>query len=140
MGFIVMIIAVISMSNTLLMGNIGSSRFIQSIAKDKKFPFNLHSIDESTNTPKNAIILITIITMFGLLFGNLENIATATNIFTIFVFFIVNISVISLRIKNPDDDRPFKIPFNINNIPITSLLGALSSIVLIIILIKYKLF
>ena len=140
MGFIVMIIAIISMSNTLLMGNVGSSRFIQNIAKDTKFPFNLHSIDKNTNTPKNAILLITIITMFGLLFGNLENIATATNIFTIFVFFIVNICVISLRIKKPDHNRPFKIPFNINNIPITSLIGASSSIIFIVILLKYKFF
>jgi len=140
MGFIIMIIAIISMSNTLLMGNIGTSRFIQSIAKDKKLPFNLDKIDEKNNTPKNAIILITIITMFGLLFGNLENIAAITNIFTIIVFFIVNISVIQLRIKKPDQDRPFKIPFNINNIPIPSLIGASSSILLIIILIKYKLF
>jgi len=140
MGFIVMIIAIISMSNTLLMGNVGSSRFIQNISKDKKFPFNLHSIDENTNTPKNAIILITIITMLGLLFGNLENIATATNVFTIIVFFIVNIAVISLRIKKPDHARPFKIPWNINNIPISSLIGASSSILFIIILLKYKLF
>lgn len=139
-GFFTMFIAIISMSNTLLMGHIGTTRFIQSITKDKNLPFNLHEIDEKYHTPKNAIIFITIITMFGLLFGNLENAAAIANIFTIFVFFIVNICVIQLRFNDPHHNRPFKIPFNIFNIPITSVIGALSSILLIIILIKYKYF
>ena len=140
MGFLMMIIAIISMSNTLLMGHIGASRFIQSVTKDKKLPFNLDYIDEKYQTPKNAIIFITIITMFGLLLGNIENSAVIANLFTILLFFIVNIAVILLRFKDPDRDRPFKIPFNINNTPISAIIGAVSSILLIVILIKYKYF
>lgn len=140
MGYVMMIVAIISMSNTLLMGSIGSSRFVQSISKDIGLPFNLDKIDETTKTPKNAIILITILSMFGLLFNNIENAAAVANFFTIILFFIVNISVILLRIKDPDRNRPFKIPLNMYDIPITSIIGTLSSILLLITLIKYKLF
>lgn len=140
MGFLMMTIAIISMSNTLLMSSIGTSRFIQSVSKDINLPFNLDKIDEKTHTPKNAIILITIISLFGLLFKNIETSVAVANFFTIIIFFIVNIAVILLRIKDPDRKRPFKIPFNIYDIPITSVIGALSSILFIFTLIKFKFF
>lgn len=139
-GVIMMIIAIISMSNTLLMSSIGTSRFVQSVSKDINLPFNLDKIDEKHHTPKNAIIFITILSLFGLLFKNIENAAAVANIFTIILFLIVNIAVIILRIRDPDRNRPFKIPLNIFDIPITSIIGTLSSILLIFTLIKYKLF
>ena len=140
MGFIMMAIAIISMSNTLLMSSIGTSRFIQSVAKDINLPFELDKIDKTTHTPINAIIFITIISMLGLLFKNIENSAAIANFFTIILFLIVNIAVILLRIKDPDRNRPFKIPFNIYDIPITSIIGTLSSILFIFTLIKNKIF
>jgi basic amino acid/polyamine antiporter, APA family len=140
MGFIMMGIAIISMSNTLLMSSIGTSRFIQSVAKDINLPFGLDKIDQNNHTPKNAIIFITIISMLGLLFKNIENSAAIANFFTIILFLIVNIAVILLRIKDPERNRPFKIPFNIYDIPITSIIGTLSSILFIFTLIKHKLF
>ena len=125
------IIALVSMSNTILMGHVGISRFIQKIAPELKMPFHLEKIDEHTHTPKNAIIFITIFTLFSLLLGNLENSVKITNVFSLMVFFMVNISVIKLRTSIPDEKRKFKMPGNINNIPIPAIIGAVSSLLLI---------
>ena len=70
---ILMIIAIFSMSNTLLMGHIGSSRFINSVSRNISLPFNLDKIDEKNKTPKNAIIFVTILSLIGLFLKNLEN-------------------------------------------------------------------
>ena len=129
-GKLLLLIAVISMSNTLLLGHVASSRFIQSTSKNINIPFNMDKIDDKTQTPKNAIIAVTLISLIGLLLGNLERSVSITNIGTLFIFLLVNVSVIILRKKYPNAKRPFTIPFAINNIPISSIVGGLSSIVL----------
>lgn len=129
-GRIIFGIAVISMSNTLLMGHVGTSRFVQSMAKIIKMPFNMDHIDEKTNTPKNAIIVVTLISIFGLLLGNLERSVSITNIGTLLIFMFVNFAVIVLRKKHPKVKRPFKVPLSIDDVPITSVVGGVSSIVL----------
>ena len=133
-------IAVISMSNTLLMGHIGCSRFVNSVSKYEKLPFYLDKVDPKTQTPKNSIIFITVISIIGLLIGNLENAAIFTNISTMVIFIIVNLAVIQLRIIKPEIKRPYKIPFNIKNIPVPAIIGLLSNILLLITLIVYNLY
>jgi len=133
-------IAVISMSNTLLMGHIGCSRFVNSVSKYEKLPFYLDQVDPKTQTPKNSIIFITVISIIGLLIGNLENAAIITNISTMLIFIIVNLAVIQLRITKPEIKRPYKIPFNIKNIPVSAIIGFISNILLLITLIVYNIY
>ena len=92
-----------------------------------KLPGNFDKIDKVTNTPKNAIILVTVVTFIGLFLGNLENSVYITNIGVFVLFAIVNLAVIVYRKKN-NDKRPFKIPLNINNIPIPAVIGLISSL------------
>jgi len=136
----IFIIAIISMSNTLLMGHVGSARFIQSVSKQYNLPFNLDKIDEKTHTPKNAIVFITIASLLGMLLKNLENTTLFTNFGTLFLFFLVNLANIILRIKKPNIKRPFKAPLNIKNIPTTSIIGGLSSILFCYLIIKNNMF
>lgn len=137
-GSIITFIAIISMTNTILMGHVGTSRFVQSMAKELKIPYNLEKIDKKTNTPKNAIIIITVLTLMCLCFGNLENVLSFGNIGTLFLFFIINICVIVLRVKKPTIKRPFKIKGTIQNVPMTSIVGAVGSLILGFVLIKSK--
>ena len=120
----------VSMSNTLLMGHVGATRFIQSITKKINLPFGMDKIDKKRNTPRNAIILVTVVSIAGLLLGNFEKSVSITNIGTLFIFLLVNVIVIILRKKNPKAKRPFKVPFSIKNVPITAVIGGVSSIVL----------
>ena len=126
-GIIIYYIALVSMANTLLLSHVGTSRFIHAVSRDLKLPGNFDKIDKVTNTPKNAIILVTVVTFIGLFLGNLENSVYITNIGVFVLFAIVNLAVIVYRKKN-NDKRPFKIPLNINNIPIPAVIGLISSL------------
>jgi basic amino acid/polyamine antiporter, APA family len=128
-GKIMLFIALASMSNTLLMGNISSSRFIQSISKSISLPFNLDKIDKNTRTPVNAIVIFTIVCIMTLFMGNLEKITTSCNIATVLIFILINMTVIRLRLKLPNKKRNFKIPININNIPVSAIIGIIFSII-----------
>ena len=85
------------MSNTLLMGNITASRFIQSVSKYVKVPFNLDKIDKKTKTPLNSIIIFTVISVVALIIGDLEKITTYSNIATVIIFIFINLAVVKLR-------------------------------------------
>ena len=135
-GSILLLVAFVSMSNTLLMGHIGASRFIQSISDKINLPFGLGHIDKKTKTPRNAIIAVTLISILCLLLGDLEKSVSLTNIGALLIFLLVNIIVIILRKKRPDAKRPFRIPFSIRNIPISAVIGAGSSIILGLYLLK----
>ena len=124
------------MSNTLLMGSVAGSRFIQSFSKNIELPFNLQKIDKKTNTPINAIIFITIVSIIGVFIGNLEKVTSLTNISTISIFILMNLSVIVMRFTKPNHSRHFKVPFNINNVPVPSLIGLISSVIFIFVTIS----
>ena len=127
------------MSNTLLMGNITASRFIQSISKYVKIPFNLDKIDEKTKTPINSIVIFTIISVVALIIGDLEKITSYSNIATVIIFIFINLAVIKLRRYMPQKKRQFKIPLNIQGVPITSIAGLLLSILFTIISVNHLL-
>lgn len=75
--------------------------------------------------------MVILIIMAALSFiGKIETIAMIANLFIFITFFSVNLSVIVLRRSAPEIKRPFKIPFNISDIPIISLLGMLMTAVL----------
>ena len=137
----VYIIALLSMSGSILMTHVGASRFIQGVSTSVELPFGLNKIDSTTNTPVNAIVFITILSILGLGLGNLENSVIVTNIMTMVLFFLINLSAIILRIKQPDRERNFKIPGNIMNIPVPSIIGVVSSFILgILLMVKPNLF
>ena len=70
------------------------------------------------------------------LIGNLEKVTSLTNISTISIFILMNLSVIVMRFTKPNHSRHFKVPFNINNVPVPSLIGLISSVIFIFVTIS----
>ncbi len=132
-------IAIISMSNTLLMSNVSASRFIQRYTNDNLFlkKMKLDVIDKKTNTPINAIIFITITSILLIfLIRDFDKLISFSNISIFIVFIIMNLSVIVLRYKYPKKKRVFKVPFNLNNLPIPSIIAIIIGLVSIILVYK----
>lgn len=68
------------------------------------------------------------------IFTFVENIVTVANItvFTIVITFVlVNLSLIWLRYKEPNIERPFKVPLNIGKFPILPFLGLVISVAMV---------
>lgn len=128
-GLIIVVIALFSTSNTILSNMLGSSRVIYDMAKKVKIMAVFQRVS-NRQTPYAALILILVIMSAFALIGKIEVIAMIANVFIFITFFAVNLSVILLRRSNPQKSRPFKIPLNVNNMPVLSFLGMAMTLLL----------
>ena len=127
-------------------GLIGVSRLAFSLGSHHLFPPALSKVHPKFKTPYISIILFSIIALFILIPGFF-----ATNVFanmgalyavgSLLAFMFAHASIISLRIRKPELQRPFKLRLNIkikgHELPITAILGfVILMIIWIIILIS----
>lgn len=124
-GLVMSIIALFATANTVLIIMIVNSRMIFGMARDRALPHRFSILSVKRQTPSNAILVTMSFTMALLFFGDLTLVANATVVGVIITFFLVNLSAIALRRKNPDKIRPFKIWPSIKNVPIPALIGVI---------------
>jgi APA family basic amino acid/polyamine antiporter len=128
---IISVIALFATGNTILSNMVGSSRVILNMAKETKALKLLSYISPKRKSPLNALVLILLMMLAFALIGNIEIIARIATVFIFITFIVVNLSVIVLRIRQKEIPRPYRIPWNINNIPVLSVMGILSTLVLL---------
>ncbi|MCB7479695.1 APC family permease [Christiangramia sediminis] len=134
-GTILVIVALFATSKTILSNILGTSRMLYDVARDSEISWlrkftTLSGMGEKT--PNYAIIAVAVVTIaFGLI-GNLKIVASISNIFVFCLFGMVNIALLSFRIKNKDQDEEgiFKIPWNINNIPVPTVIALITILIL----------
>jgi len=128
-GILMSFIALFATANTVLIMMIVTSRMMYGMARDKALPEGLSKVSPKFKTPAVAILITMILTMIplGLYFiGDISTIADATVFGVLITFFLVNLSLIVLRKKKPELERPFKLKPNIRWLPIVSLLGSIA--------------
>jgi len=130
-GQILVIIALFSTANTILIGLVTASRQIYGIAKEKALPQIFTQINERTRTPLIAVYVSTAIAILFVLIGDIALVANITNLLLFLTFALVNLSLIILRYKCKPKKGKFRCPVNIGKFPLISLLGMISSIVMI---------
>ncbi len=120
------IIALFSTGNTVLISLIAGSRTLYGIGESYKLLKPFHKVHKKRRTPHVAIWTVMV---FAIIFTFIEDIgmvAELTN-FTLFVTFaVINLAVIALRYKYPDQIRKFKMPLNIGRMPVLAFAGFLS--------------
>lgn len=131
-GVVLAIIALFSTSNTILISILTASRQMYGMAKEKSLPKSFAKVNAHTNTPLFAILIVILVSMILTLIGDIELIASITNLFLFITFGSVNLSLIVLRYKMPKAKRYFTCPGRIGKVPLIPLLGFLSSIVMIV--------
>lgn len=124
-GIIMSFIALFATANTVLIMMIVTSRMMYGMARDKALPEGLSKVSQKYRTPALAVLITMILTMIPLFFGDISIVANATVFGVLITFFMVNLSLIALRRKKPDLERPFKLKPNIGWIPIIALLGCI---------------
>jgi APA family basic amino acid/polyamine antiporter len=122
-GLIMSLIALFATANTVLIMMIVTSRMMYGMARDKALPEGIGKVSPKFKTPALAILLTMIFTMVPLFFGDIRIVADATVFGVLLTFFLVNLSLIVLRKKKPNLERPFKQKPNISWMPIIALLG-----------------
>jgi APA family basic amino acid/polyamine antiporter len=123
-------------------GLMGISRLAFSLGRFQLIPPTLSRVHERFKTPYISIIifaLVALIILIPSLFAREEflNLGTLYAFGSLLSFIFAHASIISLRIKNPDWLRPFKLPWNVKfrqyEIPVTATLGLLGTLVIWII-------
>lgn len=120
--------AIAGLTSVLLVMQLGCSRVVYAMSRDKLLPKMFSSIHPKFHTPHvNTVVVGGVIAALTLLL-DLNAAAELCNIGTFTAFLMVCLGVIVLRKVDPDRHRPFRVPFA----PVTPILGALICLGLII--------
>ena len=125
-GIIMSFIALFATANTVLIMMIVTSRMMYGMARDKALPEGLSKVSPKHRTPALAVLVTMILAIIPLFLGDIRTVADATVFGVLITFFLVNLSLIVLRKKKPELERPFKLKPNISWLPIVALLGCIA--------------
>jgi len=127
------VVALFATSKTILSNILGTSRLLFDIARDSetKWLKKFTTLSGIGSTPNYAIVAIALVAIsFGLL-GDLKTVASISNVFIFIVFGMVNFSLLFYRYKNRGEAKaPFRIPLNVKNIPLPTVLAFLTILIL----------
>ena len=124
------IAALFSTGNTMLSNMLGSSRVLAYMGRDVR-PLKWMTAASKQKTPLRALLLILVVACAFASIGDIEVVARIATITIFLTFLVVNLSVIALRVKQPDLERPYRIPWSIGRVPVISVLGVLCTLVLL---------
>ncbi len=120
--------AIAGLTSVLLVLQLGASRILYAMSRDKLLPKIFSDIHPKYHTPHlNTLIIGGSIAALTLIL-DLNAAAELCNIGTFTAFFMVCVGVLVLRKTDPDRHRPFRVPFS----PFVPALGALICLGLII--------
>lgn len=125
---VILFIALFATTNTILIMLVSGSRILYGIARDKSLPPILGAVHQKRKTPWLAVIIICTLSCVFIFAGDISTLANISVFAIIMVFILVNFSLIWLRFKEPDVERPFKVPLNVKWFPILPALGIITPI------------
>ena len=111
-------------------GIIGVSRVAYSMSKSKLISRRVNWLHPRYRTPWITIVIFSIIAMILASFGDMVFLGELYAFGALTAYSITNLSLLALRVKHPEMERPFKIPLNLRfgwiEIPIISIIGVIS--------------
>lgn len=112
-------------------GILGISRLTFSMGKYKQLPPRFAKLHPRLKTPYMAIIFAGVVAAILILPGRVDLLADLYSFGAMLGFTSAHLSVIMLRIKEPDLHRPFKAPLNFHfrgvELPLTAILGGIAT-------------
>jgi APA family basic amino acid/polyamine antiporter len=107
---IVAVGAVAAMASVLLVFQLGQSRIFFSMGRDGLLPGWASRVHPRYKTPHITTVLTGVFVGFFAAFANIHEVIELTNIGTLFAFILVAGGVLVLRVREPDRERPFRVP------------------------------
>ncbi len=125
-------------------GILGISRLSYSMGQHKQLPPILGRLSSRFQTPYTAIIFAGVVAAVLILPGRVDLLADLYSFGAMIGFTSAHLSVIMLRIKEPDLHRPFKAPLNFHvrgvELPLTAIIGGICTFsVWVIVLVTHEL-
>ncbi len=110
-SWIVSLGAVVSMTAVLLVFQYGQPRIFFAMARDGLMPKWAAKLHPKYRTPHVTTIVTGVLVAVGALIAEENTIYDLTNIGTLAAFALVCVGVLVLRIREPNRERPFRVPF-----------------------------
>jgi basic amino acid/polyamine antiporter, APA family len=112
-------------------GLIGISRLSWSLSEHRQLPLLFSRLHSRYRTPWFTIVAFSVAAALLLLPGKTDFLGNLYSFGAMLSFTIAHVSVIRLRIAEPDRERPYRMPWNVrwrgSVIPLTAVLGALGT-------------
>lgn len=114
-------------------GLIGASRLSFNLGENYQVPRYVYRLHPKYKSPYVSLAIFAVLAVIIVVAsrGRLTFLADLYNFGAMLAFFMTHLSLIILRIRKPDDKRPFRIPFNIKlgkvYLPISGVIGALAT-------------
>src|SRR4051812_12002605 len=104
-------------------GLIGMSRLSWSLAEHRQLPALFARLHRRHRTPWFTIVFFSVLAGLLLLPGRTDFLGNLYSFGAMLSFTTAHLAVIALRVRDPDRDRPYRIPFSIRNIPVSAVVG-----------------
>ncbi len=119
-------IALFATLNTVLIILVVTSRMFYGMSKNTKIFKPLSQVHSKRRTPWVAVIVTMFLVMGLTLIGNISFVALMADLGSFLIFLTVNVTLIVLRYRKPDVERPFRVPLNIGRFPVIPAMGAVT--------------
>jgi APA family basic amino acid/polyamine antiporter len=123
-------VALVSTVNTSLLALTAGSRILYGMADVGALPRPLATVSRRTGAPVSAVLAAAAGASAFALIGELGLVASVTDFAVYVVFLAVNATVIILRVRRPDAERPFRVPLAVRRVPVVPLAGAAATMVM----------
>ncbi len=112
-------------------GLIGISRLSWSLSEHRQLPSIFSRLHPTFRTPWFTIVFFSILAGLLIIPGETTLLGNLYSFGAMLSFTTAHVSVIALRIKDPDRERPYRMPWNVRirgySIPMTAVLGAIGT-------------
>lgn len=119
-------------------GVLGVSRLSFSMGAHYQLPGVLYQVNRRFRTPHVTIFVFGIVAILLVLNGDVTDLSNIYAFAATITFTMAHLGVVGIRIKDPDEDRPFTLPLNVTikgrKIPILSVIGGLGTFIIWIII------
>jgi len=127
---VVGIAALFSTSNTLLSNLLGSSRVLSFMGRELGAMRGLSRLS-ARKTPVVALVLIAAVACGIALIGDIAVVARIATVSIFLTFMLVNLAAITLRFRQPDLRRPYRMPLHVGRLPVIPVLALLFTALLL---------
>src|SRR5499427_1493671 len=103
--------SVVAHTAVLLVFQLGQPRIFFSMARDGLLPQSFAKVHPRFRTPHVTTILTGVVVGVCAMFTSIDEMVDLTNIGTAFAFILISVGIIILRYREPDRERPFRVPF-----------------------------
>jgi APA family basic amino acid/polyamine antiporter len=112
-------------------GMIGISRLSWSLAEHRQLPSLFSQLHPRFRTPWFTLLFFSGLASVLILYGNTEVLGNLYSFGAMLSFTTAHVAVVALRIKDPDRERPYRMPGNVRirgaEIPLTAVIGGIGT-------------